>query len=235
MTEPQAQELLDKIIGQIFGFKNPYSLDDFKTKYAFDLRLPIQVNDGFTGEETYAQSVNPTKFMTQKNTFVFKIEGREDWMQPKQDLKNIEDILRAWEPINFTTTERQIDSLNVSKSDNVTQSENVYYSLDIHNSKNILLCDGIYDGGDHLAASARSQNSTYSARLEDSQNCSNSFSISWSANIANSMFIHDAYGLYECLFCSHMRDKKFCVANMQFEEAEYFKIKEMVSRWVLTS
>lgn len=234
MTEAQAQEILNKIIGQIFGFQNPFSLEDFKTKNAFDLRLPIQVNDAFTGEETYVQSVNPTKFMTQKNTFTFAMPGHQDWMQDKQPLGTIEEVLKAWEPINFTTTERLIDSVNVAKSDNVTQSENVYYSLDVHNSKNIVMSDGATDS-EYLAAAQRSQNSTYCARIEDSQGCSNSFAISWSAKIANSMFVHDSYGLYECLFCSHIRDKKFCVANIQLEEAEYYKVKEMVARWVLTS
>lgn len=234
MTDAQAQQLLDKIIGQIFGFKNPFSIDDFKTKYAFDVRLPMQVNDAYTGETTWAQSINPTKFMTMENTFKYGIDGKPDWMQQKQELKNIDDILRAWEPVNFTTTERQIDSLNFAKSDNVYQSENVYNSQDVHFSKNVIYCDGVKQA-EYIAASQRSNALTYCARAEDSTDCSNSFSVSWSGKIVNSMFIHDSYGLYECLFCSHIRDKKFCVANMQFDEGEYFKIKEQVVRWVLTS
>jgi hypothetical protein len=39
----------------------------------------------------------------------------------------------------------------------------------------------------------------------------------------------------DCLFCSHLSGKRFCIANMQFEEEEYYKIKEQVVRWVLTT
>lgn len=230
MTDAQAQEVLDKIIGQIFGFKNPLGLEDFKAKYAFDVRLPAEVNDSYTGETTWAQSVNPTKFMTMENT----LKLRPDWMQAKQPLNNIQDILKAWEPINFTTTERQIDSLNFAKSDNIYQSENIYNSLDVHNSKNVLFCDSVKNF-EYVAASQRSNASTYSARIEDSTDCSNSFSVSWSGKISNSFFIHDSYELFECMFCSHIRGKQFCVANIQLEEAEYFKLKEQVARWVLAS
>lgn len=41
--------------------------------------------------------------------------------------------------------------------------------------------------------------------------------------------------MFECMFCSHITNKKFCIANMQFEEAEYRKIKDMVVRWMLTA
>ncbi len=230
MTEDKAKQILDKIIEQIFGYANPLSLQDFKRKYAFDLRLPIQVNDAETGEPTWTQSVNPTKFMTLDNTF----SRVDSWEQPKQELKNIQDVLKAWEKINYVTTERQIDSLNILESDNVNQSENVYHSMDVHNSKNVIFSDGAI-GCEFVAAIQRSNTTNYSARVEDSTNCSNSFSVSWSGKIVNSMFIHDSFDMYECLFCSHMRSKKFCIANMQFEEAEYFKLKEEIVKWVLSS
>lgn len=229
MTEAQAKQILDKIITQVFGFQNPMSLAEFKQKYAFDLRLPVEVNDALTGEKTWVQSANPTKFMTLDNTL-----QREDWMLEKRPLKNIDDILRVWEEINYTTTERQIDSINIGQSDNVNGSENVFHSLDVHQSKNVIFSDGAI-GCEYVAAVQRSNTTNYSVRVEDSTNCSGSFSVSWSGKIVNSMFIHDCFDLYECLFCSHIRSKKFCIANIQFEEAEYYKLKELVSRWTLQS
>lgn len=229
MTKPQAQELLDKIVGQIFGYKNPLSLDQFMQKYAFDVRLPNSVNDSTTGEETWAQSLNPKKFITVDNAW-----KREDWtMMPRRDVKTIEDILAAWEEINYTATERYLDSTNVSESDNIYESENIYRSQDINRSKNILFSDGVMDS-EFITAGQRSNTSTFCARLEDSKECSNSFGVSWSKKVVNSFFIHDCGDIFESMFCSHVTSKRFCIANMQFEEEEYKKLKDIVIRWVLT-
>ncbi|MEK7561875.1 MAG: hypothetical protein AAB541_03365 [Patescibacteria group bacterium] len=229
MTKAQAQETLDKIIGQIFGFKNPLSLDQFMQKYSFDVRLPNKVNDSTTGQDTWAQSINPTKFITVENAW-----KREDWsMMPRRDIKTIEDILAAWDEINYTATERYLDSTNVSESDNVYESENIYRSQDIHGSKNILFSDGVWDS-EFLVAVQRSNSSNFCARLEDSKECSNSFEVSWSSKIVNSFFIHDCSDIYESMFCSHVTSKKYCIANMQFEEEEYKKLKDIVIRWILT-
>ncbi len=43
MDATKAKEIADKIVGQIFGFQNPYSLEQFINKFAFDVRLPQQV------------------------------------------------------------------------------------------------------------------------------------------------------------------------------------------------
>ncbi len=233
---PKAQEILDKIIGQITGYKNTFTVEQFKQKYAFDVRLPVQVSDSTTGESTWTQSANPTKFITMPNSHKDNaVTGKSDWMMPKEPLNNIQDILTAWQKTNYTTTEKQLDSIEVYESDNIYESENIYRSLDIFKSKNILMCDGIQNGCEYMVASQRSQMSNYCARLEDSKNCTQCFNVSWSNKIVNSAFIHDSFDLYECLFCSHLNSKKYCIANMQFEEAEYFKIKKLVMEWLLTS
>jgi hypothetical protein len=227
----QAQEILNNIIGQITGYQNPFSLEQFLQKYAFDVELPVQVNDSTTGEITWSQSVNAGKFMTLKNAR--KRGETDDWMPKKRPLNSIEDILSVWNEINYITTERQIDSLNVAESDNVYSSENVFRAQDIMSSKNLIFCDGVM-GCEYVAASQRSRGSTYCARLEDSKDCSGSFSVSWSGRIVNSLFIQDCGDLYECMFCSNLKSKKFCIANIQFEEKEYRRIKDMVVRWMLS-
>jgi hypothetical protein len=229
MNKDQAQQILDKIIGQIFGYKNPLSLEQFMQKYAFDVRLPNKVSDSTTGQETWAQSINPTKFITVENAW-----KREDWsMMPRRDVKTIEDILAAWEEVNYTATERYLDSTNIAESDNIYESENVYRSQDISRSKNMLFSDGVFES-EFIVAGQRSNNSTFCARIEDSKECSNSFGVSWSKKITNSLFIHDCADVYESMFCSHVNTKRFCIANMQFEEEEYKKLKEIVIRWILT-
>lgn len=230
METKDAQAILDKIIGQIFGYQNPLSLQKFQEKYAFDVRLPQQVVDTTTGQPTWSQSVNAAKFITVENAW-----KREDWdALPKRALNNMQDILQAWDEINYTSTERQIDSLAVAESDNIYSSENIYRSQDIRGSKHILFSDGLNDC-EYIAAGQRSNGLSFCARTDDSTGCSNSFAVTWSKKIVNSLFIEDCSDLYECMFCSHVANKKFCIANAQYTEEEYRRIKDMVVRWLLAA
>jgi hypothetical protein len=230
MDDKAAQAVLDKIIGQIFGFKNPLSLEQFRAKYAFDVRLPQQVNDTTTGQTTWTQSPNPSKFITVENAW-----ARQDWdNRPKRQLNSVQDILAAWNDINYTATERHLDSLNIGESDNIYSSENVFRSQDITASKNILFSDGLNES-EFVVAGQRSKGLSFCARVEDSHSTSNSFAVSWSKKIVNSFFIEDCGDMYECMFCSHITNKQFCIANIQYEEAEYRRLKDLVVRWILTS
>jgi hypothetical protein len=229
MSPQEAQDTLDKIFNKVFGHKNNLSLDQFAQKYAFDIRLPQEVKDVTTGETTYTQSVNPGKFISLENVW-----AKEDWYsQSKIPINGMEDILAAWSKINLISTNRHLNSLNVSKSDNIRNSENVYMSQDVGESKNVIFSDGVFNNSAYIAASQRSQSLSYCIRTEDSGECSNSFSVVWSGRVVNSLFIQDCTDLYECIFCSHINNKNFCIANMQFEEAEYFKIKADVVHWIL--
>ena len=58
--------------------------------------------------------------------------------------------------------------------------------------------------------------------------------MSWSGRIVNSFFIQDCADLYECMFCSNIKGKKFCIANVQYDEAEYRRLKDIVLRWMLS-
>lgn len=230
MTPASAKTVLDKIMGQVFGYKNPLTLDRFMQKYAFDIRLPQQVYDSTTNEFTWTQSVNPSKFITIKNAW-----AREDWDKlPTRKFETMEDVISAWGDVNYTATERCLDSLNVAESDNIYTSEHVYRSQDVSDSKNILFSDGILNS-EYIAAGQRSNSSAYCIRIEDSKECSGSFSISWSKKVVNSLFIQDCSDMFECMFCAHVNSKKFCVANRQLEEADYRRVKDLVMRWVLTS
>ena len=230
MDQSKAQALLDQIIGQITGFKNPFTIEQFRAKYAFDVRLPQQVNDSTTGEITWSQSSNPTKYITVENAW----NHPEYWEKPaKKELKSIDDIIAAWNDINYTATERYLDSQNVAECDNIYSSENIYRSQDIRSCKDVIFCDGIADS-EKLAACQRSNTIINSIRVEDSNNCTNSFSVIWSKKVVNSFFIEDCSDMYECMFCSHLSNKKFCIANMQYEETEYRALKDQVIRWILT-
>jgi hypothetical protein len=232
MNAEKAKEIANKIIGQIFGYQNPFTLEQFMEKFAFDVRLPQQVFDSTTNEPTWAQSTNPTKFIKMSNAYALP---EEYWYKPKKPLNNMQDILAAWNEINYISTERHIDSTNIAECDNIYFSDMVYRSQDISGCRNILFSDGLQNGCEYIAAGQRSNTSTFCLRIEDSKECSNSFAVSWSQKINNSFFIHDAANLSDCMFCSNMNSKQYCIANMQFTKEEYEKIKPMVLQWILTS
>lgn len=231
MDDTIAKAILDKIVGQVFGYQNPLTMEQFVAKFAFDIRLPQQVYDTTTNEETWAASVNPSKFIKFENTF--KIP-EDHWERPKRPINSIQDILTYWNETNDMATERYKDSLNVVKSDDIRQSQNIYRSQNVENCKNILFSDGTLNS-EFLAASQRSQSSAFCIRLEDSNQTSNSFSVSWSTKISNCLFIQDCANMQDSMFCSHISSKRFYIANMQYEEAEYRQIRDMVVRWILTS
>lgn len=233
MNETQAKEILDKVVGAVFGYQNPLSLEQAREKFAFDLRLPQQVNDVVTGQATWAISVNPSQFINVDNVRKYG-EQHNDWMLPKESLDTVEDVLAAWSKTNMTSTDRTIESVNVAESDGIYNSENIFRSSDLRNSKNVLFSEGGSDL-EYVVAGSRSSTSSYCIRVEDSQLSSSSFNVIWSAKVTNSFFVQDCYDIMDCMFCSHIAGKRFCIANMQFTEEEYNDIKQKVIRWILTS
>ena len=67
MDKKEAKLIADKIFISIFEKKNPFTMEEILSKFAFDIKLPGKVLDSLTGEETWAESINPTRFITQKN------------------------------------------------------------------------------------------------------------------------------------------------------------------------
>ena len=232
MDQVKAKEILDKVVGAVFGYQNPLSLEQAMQKFAFDLDLPQLVYDSTTGEQAWANSVNPSKYMTLDN---MRLKNEEtEWMIPKRQLNSIEDILVAWSETNYATTDRQIESVNVAESDSIMNSENIYRSACIRKSKDVLFsvdCDSL----ECVVAGWRSQTSSLSIRVEDSQLVSNSFNVIWSAKVANSLFVQDCFDISDCMFCSHIAGKQYCIANMQFEKEEYERLRLEVIKWIFNS
>jgi hypothetical protein len=228
MNAEEAKKIVDKIVGQVFGYQNPLSLEQFMQKFAFDIRLPQQVYDSTDNSVTWAQSTNPTKFMKLENA-----RTNETGIRPSRPMNSLQDILAAWNEINYTTTEKQNESVNVAESDSVDRSQNVFRSQDIRDAKNIVFSDGVHHS-EFVAASQRSGNVTFGIRIEDSGEVSNSFGVSWSGKVTNCLFIHDCGDMQDSMFCTNMYGGRYCIANMQFEEEQYKKLREEVIRWILS-
>lgn len=232
MNATQAKEILDKVVGAVFGYQNPLSLEEAMQKFAFDLNLPQQVYDGTTNEVTWASSINPSRFITMEN--VGKRAAIDEWMIPKRQINTIEDMLTAWSETNYTTAERQIESIGILESDSANNCENIYRSALLRQCKNMLFSRGCNDC-EFLVAGSESKTSSFSIRVEDSQLVSNSFNVIWSAKVANSFFVQDCYDISDCMFCSHISGKQYCIANMQFEKEEYERLKLEVIKWIFSS
>lgn len=229
MNHKQAIETANKVFMSIFGQKNSYNLEEILTEFAFDIKLPQKVMDSTTGEETWATSINPTKFITQKNMENFN--HGNGWMLKKRTISTLGQILQLWKKINYTTTERIYDSTNISQSDTIYRCENLLRCNDCKACKNSIYLDGC-SNSEFMMASQRTSTSSFCLRVDDSANCSNSYNVICSAKISSSFFIQDCNSLHECLFCSHISNRKYCIANMQFEKEEYFGIKNEIIKWI---
>ena len=126
MNDIKALEIVNKIFKSVFDRGNNYSLDVLLEKFAFDVKLPKQVNDSTTNEITWADSINSGRFITNKN--MEKKDEQTGWMLPKKEISNLQELIDIWNTINLTTTERVYDSINVAKSDTIYRCENIYRS-----------------------------------------------------------------------------------------------------------
>ena len=88
---------------------------------------------------------------------------------------------------------------------------------------------------EYMVASQGVANSAFCVRVADSGEVSNSFEVSWCGKINNCLFLHDCGDMQDSMFCTNMKGGRFCVANMQFDEAEYRRLRDEVVRWILLS
>jgi hypothetical protein len=230
MKRQQVKLTADYIFKNVFKKENPYSLEELKKKFAFDIPFAQKVQCALTGKETWTFSAEGEKIASQ--TAIEEAFKKDEWMRKKKQIKSIDDILKYWKEVNYITGEKYLNSKDVWESDGVYNSAFVYQSVSVFDSKNIIFCYKIFDCN-YMLASRDNSSCTIGIRVKESVYCSSCFEVSWSNKVSNSMFIHDCLDLYECLFCSHIRSKKYCIANMQFEKEEYFKIKELVIDWIL--
>lgn len=231
MKKEQAKIVADKVFKDIFGIDNPFTLDQIKEKFTKNINLPVQQKCAMSGEEIWVHNpqsqnkhISPEAFLEQ-----YKVDG---WMKPKQTINNIEDVLKCWEKVNYLSGNKIINSDNVDESDSIIGSSNIYHSSLIQDSKNVVFCHNDYYSN-FMLASEGNNSCNYGFRLFDSIYTSSSYEVRWSKKVSKSMFINDSDSLYECMFCSGLQAKKYCIANIQFSEEEYFRIKKMVIDWII--
>ena len=230
MNADKAKQISDDIFKDVFGFDNPFTLEELRRKFAIDITSPKKVTCALSNNPTWTTYSNEEKIASQ--AAIAERFKRDEWTPKKKSLNTISDILKAWEDVNYLTAEKYINSKEVGESDGIYNSSSVYQSLSIFDSKNIIFSYKIFDCN-YMLASRDNSSCTLGIRMKENIFCSSGFEVSWSNKVSRSMYIHDCIDLFECLFCSHIRSKKYCVANMQFEKEEYLELKKLVIDWIL--
>lgn len=230
MDEQNAKRIADYIFGDVFGIDNSYTVRELQKRFAIDIPSVQKVTCALSNINAWTISQNNEKIASQQA--IADRFKKDEWMRKKKSLNSIENILKSWEEINYLTGEKYINSKDVAESDGIYNSVSVYHSLSIFDSKNILFSYKLFDSN-YMLASRDDSSCTLGIRMKESIFCSSGFEISWSNKVSKSMYIHDCFDVYECLFCSHLRSKKYCVANMQFEKEEYFQLKKLIVDWIL--
>lgn len=230
MDDAKAKKICDYVFKDVFGRENPFYLDEIKKRFAFDIPLPRKVKCALSGKDTWTLLGEGDKIASQQAIIdQFK---KDEWAKKKRPIDSIKDIFKYWNEINYTTGEKYINSKNIVNSEGIYGSLDVYNSNSVFNSKNIVFCQNI-DDCNYGVALRNNASCVLGIRTRESKNCSSGFEVSWSEKVSKCMYVHDCVDLYECLFCSHIRSRKYCITNMQFGKEEYFRIKKMVIDWVL--
>lgn len=159
---------------------------------------------------------------------------KDGWMRSYTKMESMKEVLKKWTEINYVVASRQVNSVEIEESDGVYNSRGVYASSSIFDSKYIMGSRKLFDCG-YLVGCRDDTACLVGAGVRESIYCSKCWEVSWSNKVSRSAFVHDCYDISECLFCSHLRSKKYCVANIQLDKEEYLKIKEMVKEWVISS
>lgn len=225
------KQIADYIFKDVFQVENPFSLEELQQKFAIDIPKVSKIKCEISGKDTWAFGISEGKIASQKA--IEDYFKKNEWMQKNKSIKSMSDILEAWNQINFQMAEKYINSTDTLESDSVINSNNVYRSVSIFDSKNAVFSYKLSDCN-YMLASRDNSSCTLGIRVRESIYCSSNFEVSWSNKVSKSMFIHDSYDLYECLFCSHIRSKKYCIANIQFTKEEYFRLKKEVIEWILS-
>ena len=230
MDLQNTKKIADYIFKDVFGIENPYSLEALQKKFAIDIPRVQKTTCALSKTDMWSRSSKDEKIASQKA--IADRFKKDEWVIPKKPLNSIKEILATWKDINYVTGEKYINSKDVAESDGIYNSSSIYQSLSIFDSKNVIFSYKIFDSN-YMLASRDDSSCILGIRVKESIFCSSGFEISWSNKISKSMYIHDCFDLYECLFCSHLRSKKYCITNMQFKKGEYFKLKGTIIDWIL--
>lgn len=227
MDAGKAKEIVDFVFKDIFSRDNPYSLEEIRKRYAFDMDIPDKVKDSVSGKDIW--SIKRTGVSTMSMQSSAELRKKIEYPKPKK-MEDLDDIFKFWKDSAYFIGDRHIDSLDIAESDSVFGSSSIYKSAKVHSCQKVVFSED--NSNCKQIVGCRFNNAaTACIRVLDSAFVTSSFAVMWSKKVTKSMYVNNCYDLYECLFCSNVDTKKYCICNMQFTKEEYMPIKEMVIDW----
>ncbi len=230
MDEKRAKEIVDYTFKDIFGRVNPFTLDQIREKFAFDIPLPFKVKDTVTGKDAWIVKSIGKKVRVWEEWGA--LESKGDGMVQKEKIRDIDDLLEKFDNIFYNVADKAWEAKDYAATDNIYLANDIYYSYKVIRSQSSAFSAEILDSK-YLVACYYTDSSTAAIRAMDSSFCTSSFGISWSGKISKCMYLSNCKDMYECMFCANLHSRKYCIANMQFTKEEYMPIKEMVIDWTI--
>lgn len=217
------KDIYKKIWEEVFVGIEPLDMEKFKSLYTKDIPLPVAYKSNVTGKDVfYSDDYGYKKFVEPEAS-----KDMEFFRNEKKGIESLADVMRESQELALFKGSRITNSDVVVDSDNIYSSNMIFNSGHLHSCQKSLWCYNS-KASEYMMASKGNGECSFGIRLLDSGGVSNSFDIHWSGKSSNCYFCHDSYDLRDCMFCFHIASKQFCIANMQFEEAEYHKIKEKI-------
>jgi len=207
----------------LFGVEPELSLTDFQEDFCADLPLPMFAENLWGGEPVAISK--PYRRVVAQNQIAKNVEEMQK--TPNGQVNSPDELLSEIFSKLIFSGDNCYDSINVVNSDNVFKSLNVYQSRSVHESKNVIFCTNCV-GLENAAACDDSGFSQFVIRAMDSINCSRCLDVYQSGKCSNSIFLSNCYDVHECILCTNLRSKRFCIGNMQFSESAYNELRKQI-------
>ncbi|MBX7138851.1 MAG: hypothetical protein K1X83_12820 [Oligoflexia bacterium] len=217
-------ELLNSIWRMIFpGQQLDLSISEFEAAYCADLPLPLFTNSlwntsAIAVSKPYGHAVSQSE-----------LEERSEELQDTPGASGMplpELLNRAFGNLVFSG-DNHYNCEAVLRSDNIFKSREVYGSRSIHDSQKVIFSANSI-GLDSAAACDSSGYSQFVIRAIDSINCSRCLDIYQSGRCSGCLFVSNCYDVHDCILCTNLRSKRFCIGNMQFSEEEYRDLRPQI-------
>jgi hypothetical protein len=224
--EAIAQKIMQRVLGSDLG-RTPSA---FFEEFMSDIPLVSSVESTLSGQTLYTSMPGYGHYVGQQE--VTNESAKHDWLWPKEDITSLEQLQELVKRSDFMAANRMFDdSTDVYRSDDVGKSSHVYDSMNIVTSNHIVKCSWIWDA-EYLFGCQRSGASTFCMGLVEAQFCTDSYRVFSSHKVTRSMFIKSSYDLMDCLWCAHLRGKRYCIGNMQYSKEEYELLKARILQWL---
>lgn len=220
---------LRKTWHQVFGVESLILIDDFERRLARNLKLPGRASCDVTGVQV--STTRPFRRLISEDARRRRAMN-DGFMQEQQQIDSFDDIQRNIKAINLFAGEQVIQSELIYESSHIYSSDRIYKCSNVQSSRNSALsvyCSQV----EHAFGCENLVSSKQVLCGYDSRGLNKCFQCFDCVDCSDSLFISDCSNLKDCLFCYHIDGKQFCVANMQYSENEYLRIKDLVIDHIL--